>query len=101
MTMLLICGLMLTFVAFGREHILLGFGRVILSGPDTPFGCFDIYRLANTAPTRPFTPWPIPGESEIFPVGFPRLFPSWSRQNKYQTVQSGRSHKAQRAIATD
>jgi hypothetical protein len=43
MTTLLICGLMLTFVAFGRDHILLAFGSLILSGPDIPFGCFDLY----------------------------------------------------------
>jgi hypothetical protein len=55
MTTLLICGLMLTLVAFGREHILLGFGRLTLSGPDIRFGCFDRYTPADTAPARHFT----------------------------------------------
>ena len=41
MITLLICGSMLTSVAFGREHILLGFDSLVLSGPDIPSGCFD------------------------------------------------------------
>ena len=44
MITLLICGSMLTSVAFGREHILLGFDRLVLSGPDIPSGCFDPIR---------------------------------------------------------
>ena len=40
MITLLVCGSMLTSVAFGREHILLGFDSLVLSGPDIPSGCF-------------------------------------------------------------
>ena len=47
MITLLICGSMLTSVAFGREHILLGFDSLVLSGPDIPSGCFDRYPLSN------------------------------------------------------
>src|ERR1700722_4113154 len=36
---------MLTSEAFGREHTLLGFDRLVLSGPDIPSGCFDLYPL--------------------------------------------------------
>ncbi len=42
MITLLICGSMLTSVTFGREHILLGFDSLVLSGPDIPSGCFDL-----------------------------------------------------------
>ena len=44
MITLLICGSMLTSVAFGREHILLGFDSLVLSGPDIPSECFDPIR---------------------------------------------------------
>ena len=55
MITLLVCGSMLTSVAFGREHILLGFDSLVLNGPDIPSGCFDPYRLAITGkvPQRP------------------------------------------------
>jgi hypothetical protein len=62
MTTLLICGLMLTLVAFGGEHILLGFGSLILRGPDIPFGCFDLYTLAITGINTPFYPLATPEE---------------------------------------
>jgi hypothetical protein len=39
---LLICGLTSTSVALGWEHILLGFDRLVLSGPDIPSACFDL-----------------------------------------------------------
>ena len=45
MITLLICGSMLTSVAFGREHILLGFDSLVLSGPDIPSGCFDPHAM--------------------------------------------------------
>ena len=45
MITLLVCGSMLTSVAFGREHILLGFDSLVLNGPDIPSGCFDPYAL--------------------------------------------------------
>ena len=41
-TTLLIYGLTLTLVAYGQGHILLGFARLVLSGPDIPSGCFDL-----------------------------------------------------------
>ena len=42
MITLLVCGSMLTSVAFGREHILLGFDSLVLNGIDIPSGCFDL-----------------------------------------------------------
>jgi hypothetical protein len=77
MTTLLICGLMLTFVAFGREHILLGFGSLLLSGPDIPFGCFDLHTLAITGINTHFTPLATPEEffDTLARGGRP---PSWS-----------------------
>jgi len=48
MITLLICESMLTSVAFGRKHILLGFDSLVLNGLDTPSGCFDPYTLRIT-----------------------------------------------------
>jgi hypothetical protein len=41
MTTLLICELTLTLVAYRLGHILLGFAKVVLSGPDIPSAYFD------------------------------------------------------------
>ena len=42
MITLLVCGSMLTSVAFGREHILLGFDSLLLNGLNIRSGCFDL-----------------------------------------------------------
>jgi hypothetical protein len=49
---------MLTSVAFGREHFLLGFDRVVaLIGPDIPSGCFDLSPLSLVRMSS-FQLWP-------------------------------------------
>jgi hypothetical protein len=52
MITLLTCGSMLTSRAFGREHISLAFGSLVLNGLDFPSGCFDLLIPNTLAITR-------------------------------------------------
>jgi hypothetical protein len=47
------CGSRLISPAFGREHIFLGFDSLVLSGPDIPSGCFDLYLKDSLFAHRP------------------------------------------------